>query len=363
MMAEVGKARESEARAVGPAAKSAGACDADRDAMGVLARVRDPPQTAESLAPCFRGDARLGAIERMSSIAAPTGRGSSRRSATSSGVWPIVSANVTSSTSRTSTCRAPLPGSADRRVGRQLAPFLRAHHLRSGAGSRGPRHLRVGGGRSAARRGSTRITTASMSRPPCFQRARSHWCPRSDPRVRDRSRRRARWRPWPDHVRGLAAGLSVQYRRLDSDEHRAATAAIAGQPVAAVCESFGRGRRPRSAHQRVLELAEGRLGQPDRSSVRDRSNMSPVRLALRSLPRCSPPATAARSAAGCYRAGAADAPGLELPGLGLPFPGRPRRLPIGARAAPSSRGSMPPPTRGFPRSWSPCATPGASRFG
>jgi hypothetical protein len=42
-------------------------------------------------------------------------------------------------------------------------------------------------------------------------------------------------------------GFAVQHRRLDPDEHRAATAALAGEPVASVCEAFG--HRPDAAER------------------------------------------------------------------------------------------------------------------
>jgi len=42
-------------------------------------------------------------------------------------------------------------------------------------------------------------------------------------------------------------GFSVQYRRLESDEHRAATSALAGEPVASVCEAFS--HRPDAAER------------------------------------------------------------------------------------------------------------------
>jgi hypothetical protein len=47
-------------------------------------------------------------------------------------------------------------------------------------------------------------------------------------------------------------GFAVQHRRLDPDEHRAATAAIAGEPVASVCAAFS--QQPDAAERAATVL-------------------------------------------------------------------------------------------------------------
>ena len=66
--------------------------------------------------------------------------------------------------------------------------------------------------------------------------------------------------------------FGVRYRRLESDEHRAATAAIAGDPVASVCEAFS--LRPDAAERASTVLKSwltsgwvSRIVQPARSDL------------------------------------------------------------------------------------------------
>lgn len=205
--------------------------------------VRDPPQTAASLAPCFRGDARLGAIERMSiyrraywARQIEALRDEFRRLADRVGERDFVDL------AHEYLMAHPSPDPRIECVGRQLAPFLRAHHA---IGRRSLADLATfewAEVEALLAEDPSEITTAfdvpadvfpacTFALVPALRILAFATDPVAAPGGGLGPTMFAVWR----------RGFAVQHRRLDSDEHRAATAAIAGQPVAAVCESFGRG--------------------------------------------------------------------------------------------------------------------------
>ena len=258
LAAEVEKARKSEAIALAEAGLVVGgrhdagitpALVLAGDAAALLARGIASTRVFAATRDCSARDRMLD-LPR-----APIGRGNSKRYATSSGGWPAARRTSTSPLDAGVPGRSPVAGSAYRdglaarcrgfcaRTNRtsddalaDLAAFEWAEVEALLAADPPERHDRV-----------------RRAEPPCSRPARSRWCRRCGS-SRSRPIRSPIWTARRARPLSPSGGAASRSKTAGSNPTSisAATAALAGEPVAEVCESFSHAARRRGARVEVL---------------------------------------------------------------------------------------------------------------